>query len=244
MGEGKVLLSNLNPGNVRIEFLASLINLFIWDLNHDRNLAEITPQGAGPNLGIYRNSAVDHFLTTDNEWMFFVDSDIELPPDALDKLLAVASPDEYPVVSGVYVMMLDEGMRPSLFDRIETEVEVDGQMVKKLDMVPRTDLPTDNPITEVDGTGAGCLLIHRSILEAMLSVYGRPVPWFGEMVFDGVVHGEDFTFCIRVRQMGFPIIVNTDVQCGHVKSTMLRPNMLAESHVEIEESLSDVKRSN
>lgn len=213
---GKVALVNLNPGEVRVEFLQSLLDTIIGDINDRRVLNYIRPVVAGPLLDIYRNRAVEWFLRESTaEWMLFVDSDIVWQLDDLYKLLDAADPVDAPVVSGAYLMILPEGCRPSLFHRNE-------QNGGLMDVWPAdTPLPVDT-FVDVDGCGAGFLLMHRSLLATMLEVYKAPMPWFANEVIDGVVNGEDFTFCSRVQQMGFRVFVHTGVQLDHIKHTALR----------------------
>lgn len=215
-GKGKVALVNLNPGEVRVEFLQALLDTIVTDLNGRRVINNIRATPAGPLLDIYRNRAVEWFLnSTTDEWMLFIDSDIVWKPEDIYTLLDAADPTTRPVVAGVYMMVLPEGARPGIFH----SVNVDG--VSKLEVWP-DDVALSGDLIQVDGTGAGFLLMHRSLLSAMLSVYNAPMPWFANEVIDGVVHGEDFTFCARVQQMGFPVMVHTGVQLEHIKHATLR----------------------
>lgn len=211
--EGKVCIVNLNPGEVRIEFLSSLLDTIIGDLNDRRVISYIRPVIAGPLLDIYRNRAVEWFLKESTaEWMLFIDSDITWTLDDLYSLLDSADPIERPVVSGVYLMIMQEGLRPGVWHRYP-ETSSGNALVPWPD-----DLEwPDNQLIEVDGTGAGFLLMHRSLLATMAQIYPHPMPWFANEIIDGVVHGEDFTFCSRVQQMGFRVIVNSAVQLDHIK---------------------------
>ena len=112
-------------------------------------------------------------LATDASWLLFLDSDVEFPADTLDRLLEVADPEDRPIVTGVYMRIGRDGeASPCLFRSALFEGGVQ--------MVPYVPLP-DDEIIEVDGCGAGMLLIHRSLLEEMLVKYGYPTPWFAEM---------------------------------------------------------------
>jgi hypothetical protein len=82
---------------------------------------------------------------------------------------------------------------------------------------------------QVAGTGAACLLIHKSVLEQMRDFehprgkrgFNDAYPWFQETEHNGEPVGEDITFCWRAIQLGFPVYVNTAVQLGHVKDRVL-----------------------
>lgn len=235
---GKVALVNLNPGEVRVEFLQSLLDTMIGDINSRRVLSHIRPVIAGPLLDIYRNRAVEWFIKeSDAEWMLFIDSDVVWKLEDLYKLLDSADPIHAPVVSGTYLMILPEGCRPSLFHTNTT-----GTM----DVWPdNTPLPP-NQLIDVDGCGAGFLLMHRSILIAMFNVYGAPMPWFANEIVNGVVHGEDFTFCKRVQELGCRVYVHTGVQLDHIKHTTLRlddekwnPQLVATPNISTEPNLTN-----
>ncbi len=100
-------------------------------------------------------------------------------------------------------------------------------------------------LVEADVVGAGCLLIHRSVLEKMAYEHPNPVhpnhPWFdwrvdvpptklpdGTMVFpDGVPSmSEDFVFNLRARQLGFKTFVDSSVVCRHVGNAQALPGVL------------------
>ncbi len=215
MEPGKVCITNLNPGEVRIEFLNSLLETVIGDLNDRRVISYIRPAIAGPLLDIYRNRAVEWFLANSTaEWMLFIDSDIVWKLSDLYALIDAADASERPVMSGVYLMILPEGLRPGMFFRQtneETGVTSMTPWPKELPVV-------DGPLVDCDGVGAGFLLMHRTLLTDMLTKYGAPMPWFANEVIDGVVHGEDFTFCKRVQEMGFRVIANPAVRLDHIKS--------------------------
>lgn len=214
---GKVCVSTLNNGFVRHEYLGTLLGLVTHDLRSDNHIGYVYPLRAGGLLDVYRNEACELFLTTDCEWLLFIDSDQVIPENLVSELLAVASPTEYPVVCGLYPMALDEGSRPNIFVRTP-----DDQGRIQMKPMEWRDIPDESSLITCDGTGAGALLIHRSLLVAMFHVYGSPAPWFAVETFDGIRYGEDFTFCMRVKAMGFDPAVWTGVDIGHVKNYILR----------------------
>ncbi len=76
---------------------------------------------------------------------------------------------------------------------------------------------------EFAATGSGCLLIHRDVLEALHEHHGDHVSYFYEdrrVPADGGERrwmGEDLTFCLQARELGFPVIVDTSIHVGHHK---------------------------
>src|SRR5690606_19641016 len=157
-----------------------------------------------------RNTAVVNFLNeTDLEWLFFVDSDMTFAPDALEALLDAADPVDAPMVGGITVSFDPRTRRiaPTMFvadedDRLHTI----GQW-----------LPGE--VIPVGATGAACVVIHRSVLDAVAAAnFSVEFPWF-DLGHTGRLGGagEDLEFCRRVRSLGFPIHVHTGVPFGHLK---------------------------
>lgn len=77
------------------------------------------------------------------------------------------------------------------------------------------------PICEVACVGAGFMALHHSLLTRMLEEFGQPTPFFCEPIVNGVHLGEDMGFCHRVREMGYPVLVNRDCFLLHHKTVQL-----------------------
>ena len=138
----------------------------------------------------------------DVDYLFFLDSDVVPPPDAIIRLLR----HRKPIISGVYCRRSPPHGVPVM--------QRGGQWV--------TDLPQEgrDPLIEVDVVGAGCLLIHRSVLQLPPQRPGKP--WFDWKV-DMQGHlppeqcmSEDFSWCKHVRDHGHKIMVDTSVRCLHI----------------------------
>jgi len=157
---------------------------------------------AGMPFDHARNIAAMKSLEYGASHIFFIDSDVIPPPDAVMRLLA----HKKPVISGVYC-------RRSPPEGVPVMMKPLGQWV--------TQYPA-NAVIEVDVVGSGCLLIERSVLETLPPQ--RPGKhWFDWRVdMQGVLPvgqclSEDFTFCMAVREkLGIPILVDTSIQCKHV----------------------------
>jgi GT2 family glycosyltransferase len=67
----------------------------------------------------------------------------------------------------------------------------------------------------VDATGAAFLLIKREVLEAIEKREGKK--WWEKR--DGL--SEDFSMCVRAQEAGFPIVVDTGLEIGHVGEVLI-----------------------
>jgi len=155
----------------------------------------------GQPFDMARNTCCMRALESGAEWLFFLDSDVIPPPDAVQKLLA----RRVPLISGVYC-------RRSPPHGVPVAIK-NGQWVTKF---------TVGELMEVDVVGAGCLLIHRSILEKLPPQ--RPghhwFDWCVDLPKELAPYGtmsEDFTFVRHVKHvLGIPTLLDTSVLCKHV----------------------------
>jgi len=142
-----------------------------------------------------RNLCVRHLLAGAWTHILFVDRDIELPDDALLRLLAA----DAPIASGLYPRhLVGEGLC------LSAAIATGPQEVRFI-----TERPT--AAAEADVTGLGCCLIRRDVLEAL------DAPWFRfELRADGALIGEDVAFFLRVRErLGIRPLVVPEVLCSH-----------------------------
>ena len=173
----------------------------------------------GPNLSTGRNRLCADFLGRPGSppWLFMVDTDMVFGADTVDRLIAAADPAEVPVLGGL-CWSLDAGVK------VPTMYELTRKDGGGLAFTRHTRWP-DNAVVRVGATGAACLLIHRSALEAVRAQSGDPAaPWFRETALRGVplaLMGEDMTFCLRCAAAGIPIHVATGIKVGHMNTTML-----------------------
>lgn len=151
-----------------------------------------------------RNTAMMRFLESGADYAFSLDSDVIPPRDAILRLISRGKP----VISGVYARRSPPVGIPVMIRN--------GQWV--------TEYPPKSLI-EVDVVGAGCLLVHRSVVEKLPpSDPKRGKHWFDWRVDmqsltndHSEAMSEDFMFCKAVRtKLGIPIVVDTSVITKHV----------------------------
>lgn len=213
----KVAVSYPYPTQVSARFHHSLVQLLVRDAaKHQRvvNGGDLIANSSGANITNARNEITAKFLAHPEQpdWLWFIDTDMVFQPDVLDRLVDAAHPTERPVV-GALCFSFQNGSyaRPTMY-----LLRDDGRVGV------RWEYPRDQ-LVEVDATGTGCLLIHRSVLEAMTASDKWPAayPWFMESHLGETPVSEDITFCIRARSIGFPVHVDTAIKVGHEKTLVL-----------------------
>jgi len=173
-----------------------------------RNLVLPSASGVSFRCGapydVMRNSACDDTLRAGFQWLMFLDDDVIAPSDTFFRLAGHGAD----VISGLYYRR-QEPICP-----VAMTVDSKGQATWVKEWHP------PNSTIEVDYVGAGCLLVHRRVLEAL------GAPWFewqigkpnasreGEPARGAL--SEDFAFCVRAKQAGYKIYLDTSIRCEHV----------------------------
>jgi hypothetical protein len=160
----------------------------------------------GVQIACQRQEIIDNWYTTsDSEWFLFLDSDIVLNLDAVEKLFTAADKDSAPIVTGVYFRVgTDKGrtLLPVVY-RDDRELHP---------------LPDTNSLVKVDYAGLGFCLIHKSVITKLKEKYGKLNlfnEYFGE---DGSYIGEDVSFFDKVKSIGIQVYAHTGATVGHIKT--------------------------
>lgn len=211
------VVAYLHPGEIPTAFHDSLVGLLMHQAERGRIVGKIDRRN-GANLSPGRNWVAATFLAeTEADWLLFLDADMVFEPDLLDRLVEAADPLERPVVSGLYFGRSEDGTPfPQMYALVEA-AERPGEVISaRFEDYPKG-------LVEVFGAGAGCMLIHRRVLELMRERAADPVfPWFQETsAINGRYTSEDLTFCHRVRELGLPVYVDTRIVCGHSKDLVI-----------------------
>lgn len=165
---------------------------------------------SGPNVSRGRNELVCEFLDTSYEWAWFVDSDIDFPPETMYRLLNASTTSGHKVMAGLYVMVGDERPVPAIF-------------LPDREKIFQTPIDYPERLVEVSATGTGCMMIHRDVLEKVQADRGGSRnAWFWEELRtdpsgNEVAVSEDLNFCLRARESGFTVAVDCTVHVGHHK---------------------------
>lgn len=212
-----VIISYPHPEEgVGARFHRSLVSLLAYDAaNHGRVIRHggHAPLSSGAQITKARNKIVEQFLATGIDWLWSIDADMEFEPDTLDRLVKAAHPEKRPIVGGLCFSLIRGDaveVAPTLYQLAQGR---DG-FVRQLQYPP-------DELIQVGGTGAACMLVHRSVFVKMAEKHPRPWPWFAETVFGKDQISEDLTFCLRAGALGYPIYVHTGIKIGHVKPIVI-----------------------
>jgi hypothetical protein len=166
--------------------------------------------GSVGNFDSSRNWAVRHFLGGEAEIMLMIDSDMVFTTQQALDLVDQCTHDT-PVVSGLYFVG-STPPRPCV-----------AMSTPPSSMIA---LETYEPgeILEADGFGHGFVAIHRDVLWEVEGEYeDREQPWYTQsaITWGGRVWEADYGFNWRVRQLGYPCLVDTNIAVGHIKPRVL-----------------------
>jgi len=205
-----------------------IMELIIKDRN-DRGLFNGILRSAGAYIDDLHDNITAEYMETFTEntpWFFSLDADMAPDPWMFYALLDVADPVKRPIVSanyfGYFKTRLDSGGLASVWMK---RYEDGYRSIEDHDIHAGVD-PENPDLVEIDSSGMGFMLIHRSVFEKIKADSGEKFPnwrWFGREVLelDGKRigrYGEDIAFCRRAQLSGFKIWGHGGVVVDHVKT--------------------------
>jgi hypothetical protein len=158
-----------------------------------------------------RNLLVEQFLTTPAEWLFMVDTDMTFDMDSVERLLATAEDEQVQVVGGLcFGLNKQLGMFPTLY--------------RNRGGLPEAMLDIPDGVVDVAATGAAFVLFHRTVFDYEVGghhrwFHRRPVP--ATDAHPGGLLGEDLSWFWHLTERGVRVVVDTTVEAGHVKPTIV-----------------------
>ncbi|CAB4157900.1 Glycosyltransferase 2-like [uncultured Caudovirales phage] len=167
-----------------------------------------------------RKDLLDNWIKyADTDWLFWVDSDIVLNKEAVEKIWDAADKDLRPVVSGLYFFPIQENnnlvIKPCIYN-----FSNHPHMGVFLD-----DFEKDS-LVKVEGTGFGCLLMHRSVVEKLVK-NSEVIDLFS---FNAFSHEhtvtEDFNFFSYLLKYDIPVYAHTGAIVNHVKPMLVNERLL------------------
>jgi len=175
----------------------------IYDLNIPRGFETTLAFFAGYTVTQARNRAVQASLDEKFDYTLFVDGDIVLLPNLLERLIAL----DADIATGWYIKKI-----PGLQDGI-TELYIMAFDGKNMKNVLQSEVPQNQAIP-IAACGFGCTLVKNSLFpkvdDGMFFEYVERK--------DKSVASEDIYFCNKVRALvpDARIVVDTILRCPHI----------------------------
>lgn len=152
-----------------------------------------------------RDMAAARFLESSAEYLFFIDSDLGFPADAVGRLME----HDKDVVGGAYPIKHDHEHYPV------SCMTDNGRPI------------TENGLIKAAGLPGGFLCIKRRVIEVLADsvphyqqAAGKrfmDVPAiFSRAIIDGRMIGEDLMFCNRAAAAGFELWIEPNIQFSHI----------------------------
>ena len=152
------------------------------------------------NYATLRTEVIEKALKMGVKWLMFIDSDVFLPRDAVNRLMS----HDVDIVSGVYWMKTDPP-QPVIYETIGNG--------------PIWEIKPQETLKEIGGAGLGCCLINMKVFEKFKEANIKLMDQDWEHVVNGkrvqVSVGEDHYFFEKARELGFKVWCDTKVLCDH-----------------------------
>lgn len=172
----------------------------IYNLRHPKNTSIDFNYFFGYRIDQIRNLISYRAIEDKYDYVLFLDSDIIMPEDTLEKLLN----SKKDIVTGIYIQRR--------FDKKITEVHVNGKHIED----PKFFEGKKN--IEVDSVGFGCILVKTEVLKNI----GYPQFEYHHALKMEDTLSEDADFCLKAKNLGYTINVLPDLKFGHIAKGVLK----------------------
>lgn len=191
----KILVAIPSGENIPVETVRCLLAL--------KPVGQVDVQIHDGSLVYYaRECLAANAVTQGFDWVFWLDSDMTFTPTILEDLLK----NDRDICAGLFFRRKPP-CTPAYWSRLRMGIGDDKEEV------PLLDYPRDTPF-EVDAMGMAAVLMRTKVLAEMLERYGATFhPLKG--------YGEDISFCIRAKNMGYSLYVDPRVKVGHKAQTIV-----------------------
>ena len=156
-----------------------------------------------------RNKSVQTFLSSNKEYLLFVDSDIEPDTNALQTLLD----HDKDIITATHNLVYgyDKG-QPMIASGCCTTLTI-----KEDESFERIMTRNNTGLQKVEGAATSFMLIKRKVFD------NWKCPWF-KIAWNSTYTdflGEDYWFCVEARKRGFEVWTDTDLLVKHAKEIVL-----------------------
>ena len=146
-----------------------------------------------------RNELAMKAIQMGADYIMWLDSDMVFEPDLMTKLFKTLEEKSVEFVSGLYFKRFPP-YEPVAYSNFG--IENDEIIAEKMTEVPEE-------ITSVGGVGFGCVLMSTALALAVFNEYNTMFAPIGNV-------GEDIAFCYRAKTLGYDLLLDPSIRCGHV----------------------------
>lgn len=154
-----------------------------------------------------RNIGVQIAIERGYDYVLWVDSDVILPKDLLVRLLACKAD----IATGYYIKKV-EGQRITELCGTDPNRPNEPNAISN---ILEDGLPKVAGIYPIKACGFGCTLTRTQIFRTMLEQDKTRLCFAYIQTRDKFI-SEDFEFCERARNIGYTIVADTGLRCGHI----------------------------
>ena len=209
-----VFIAYCHPGTITHDFHTSILRALLEGKDHGYYSLAV-PSFSGVSIARNRNKLAAYFLQSNAEYMLMCDTDGAWPPEAVAQLLA----HDVPIVSGLAmgIDMPSGTPFPAILEWGEDGLAVRRELTDE-----------DSGLIKIGAVGMHFTLIEREVIEALGTGPGYPfaatrlVSEKDGQTRAGFI-GEDVTFCLRAKRLGFDVYVDLDCPVGHYKARLIWP---------------------
>lgn len=201
----KLAISWCDNGTVDSLFMDGIIETMLALPKLDIQLGHLNHL-IGGQIAKQRQALIEDWYATGIDWLLWVDSDVVLTPNILQKLWETADKNEKPVVCGIYFIATNPNT--PMMQPVPCIFTDDGYVSK-----PVHPLPYDS-IIPVDTAGLGLTLMHRSVIDKLKQPY-EGIYFDIEVGRSG--KGEDISFFRKLKEQGIPVYAHTGAVAQHLK---------------------------
>lgn len=146
-----------------------------------------------------RNKLTERALERGAEWLLFIDDDHVFPNNIVKRLLA----HDVGIVGSLYLQRMMP-FKPVCYTSVTSEGTFGS-----IDLTKHG----EDDLVEVVAVGTGGMLIRSEVFHKM------DFPWF-----EHGVASEDLIFCLKARDLGFPIYTDLGCRMGHMLPSAVWPS--------------------
>lgn len=158
-----------------------------------------------------RNQLATKAIQSEADFVLWLDSDMVFDPDLLIRMFDVLEKNDLDILTGLYFRRVHP-YSPVLFDRLDMNRGVcEWSNFKSI----------PDELFEVGGCGFGCVLMKTDVFIDVQSQH--------DAMFDPILKtGEDLSFCWRARDVGYKIICDPSIVCGHIGNIIVNDQFYKE----------------